>query len=77
MMQKQVTEVIFQPFSEEMVMESKQRLMGYEEIKFQNLWRRLEGALFEAFYKEDLQERWRRLFAKACSGGTKGKLVFN
>lgn len=42
MMQKQVTEVIFQPFSEEVAVERKQRLVDYEEIKLQNFGEDLE-----------------------------------
>lgn len=47
-MQKQVAEVIFQLFSEEMAMESKQRVVRYEEIKLQKFCRRFGGDLIEA-----------------------------
>lgn len=78
MMQNQVTEVISQPFSEKVVMEGKQRLVGYEEIKLQNLWRRLGGALFEAchyikrIYKKDGED----CLPRPVVAG-QGEMVFN
>lgn len=73
MMQKQVTEVIFQTFSEEVAMESKQRLVGYEESSFKSFGEGLEETLLRpVIILRGLTRKMEE--TKACSGRTRGNV---